>query len=159
MCVYITAYFLQSNKNLQVLPPLMQILKIILPLQPQPRRQIRLRILLLRRPPIAQEPKPVLATLIRILKVFPLRLAQDSGQMRSTAGPDTVDARSGSPAVVPGAALAAHVGAREEGIAVGYEVVCGALGGRCGADALRGDLAEEFGDVGCLDFGAVGHGA
>jgi hypothetical protein len=47
-----------------------------------------------------------------------------------------VNTRTRSSTVIPRAALAAHVGAGEEGVAVCYEVVGGALGGcRC-ADAL-----------------------
>jgi hypothetical protein len=70
-----------------------------------------------------------------------------------------MDTGSRSSAVVPGTALAAHVGAREEGIAVCYEVICGTLGGCCCADALRGDFAEQLRDVCCLDFCAVRHSA
>jgi hypothetical protein len=137
----------------------MQVLQVILALKPQPGSQITLRILLLRRPAIAKVTKPVLTFGIGVLEVLPLRLSQDSRQMRGTAGPDTMDACSRSSAVVPGAALAAHVGAGEECIAVGQEVVCGAFG-RCRCpDPLGGDFAEQFGDVCCLDLGSVGYGA
>jgi hypothetical protein len=137
----------------------MQVFQVILPLKPQPGSQITLRILLLRRPAITKETEPVLTFGIGVLEVLPLRLSQDSRQMRGTAGPNTVDACSRSSAVVPGAALAAHVGAGEECIAVGQEVVCGAFG-RCRCpDPLGGDFAEQFGDVCCLDLGSVGDGS
>jgi hypothetical protein len=114
----------------------MQVLEIVITLKTQPRSQISFRILLLGRPSIAEEPKTVVAGLVGVLEVLPLRLPQDSGQMRSTAGPYTVNTRTRSSTVIPRAALAAHVGAGEEGVAVCYEVVGGALGGcRC-ADAL-----------------------
>jgi hypothetical protein len=59
----------------------LQILKIVLTLKTQPRGQISFRILLFGRPSIAQEPEAVLAGLIRILEILPLRLPQDSGQV------------------------------------------------------------------------------
>lgn len=159
--LYIFIHWIRSvpeQCHLQVLPPLMQILEIILTLQTQPGCQVSLRILLLRCPPITKEPETVLGSLVRVLKVLPLRLTQDSSQMRCTARPNAVNTRTGSSAVVPGAAFAAHVGAREEGIAVCYEVICGTLGGCCCADALCGDLAEQLCDECRLDFCAVGHG-
>lgn len=79
--------------------------------------------------------------------------------MRSTPGPDTMDAGSGSTAIVPGAALSAHVGSGEECIAVGHEVVCSALGRCRSADPLRRDFAEQFGDICCLDLGSVRDGS
>jgi hypothetical protein len=73
--------FIPTIKYLQILPPLVQILKIVLTLKTQPRGQISFRILLFGRPSIAQEPEAVLAGLIRILEILPLRLPQDSGQV------------------------------------------------------------------------------
>lgn len=60
--------------HLQVLPPLVQILEIILTLQTQPGCQISLWILLLGCPPVAEESETILGSLVRVLKVLPLRL-------------------------------------------------------------------------------------
>ena len=79
--------------------------------------------------------------------------------MRSTAGPDAMDTCSGSPAIVPRAAIPAHVGSGEECVAVGYEVVCSVLGRCRSADPLRRDFAEQFGDICCLDLGSVRDGS
>jgi hypothetical protein len=151
--------YLSNLRHLYITPALMQVLQVVLTLKTQPRSQVALRILLLRRPPITKETKPVLTLLVSVFKVLPLRLSQDSRQVRSTAGPDTVDACSRSSAVVPRAALAAHVCAGEECIAIGHEVVCSTLGRCRSADPLRRDLAEQFGDVCCLDLGTMRDGA
>jgi hypothetical protein len=53
----------------------MQVFEIILTLKTQPGSQITLRILLFQRPPIAEEPETVLALLVGVFKVLPLRLS------------------------------------------------------------------------------------
>jgi hypothetical protein len=140
--VYYCICLICAASGLNIAPTLMQVLQVILTLKTQPRSQIALRILLLQRPPITEEPKTVLALLVSVFKVLPLRFSQNSRQVGSTSRPDTVDACSRSSAVVPGAALPAHVGSGEECIAVGHEVVCSALGGCRSADSLRRDLPE-----------------
>jgi hypothetical protein len=134
--------YMSNSRHLEIAPTLMHVLQVILTLETQPRSQITLRILLLQRPPITEEPKPVLALLVSVFEIFPLRLSQDSRQVGGTSWPDTVDTCSRSSAVVPGAALSAHVGAREECIAICHEVVCGALGRCRSADPLGRDFAE-----------------
>jgi hypothetical protein len=58
-------------------------------------------------------------------------------------------------AIVPRTALATHVGAGEEGVAVCHEVVSGTLRRRRYADALRRNLPKQLRDVCRLDFCAV----
>ena len=118
---------MSNPRHSNIAPALVQVFEIVLTLKTQPWSQIALRILLLRRPPIAEETKPVLTLVVSVFEVLPLRLSQNSRQMGSTPRPDTVNSCSRSSAVVPRAALAAHVGAREERIAIGHEVVCGTL--------------------------------
>ena len=137
----------------------MHVFEIIVALKTQPRSQITLRILFLQRPTITEESKAILTFLISVLEVLPLRLPQDSRQMRGAAGPDTMDSSSRSSAIVPGAALPAHVGAGEECIAICNEVVCCTLGRRCGPYPLRGYLAQQFGDVRCLYLRSVRNGS
>lgn len=150
---------MSNSCQLDIAPTLMQVLQVILTLKTQPGSQIALRILLLQRPPITEEPKTVLALLVRVFEVLPLRLSQNSRQVGSTSRPDTMDARSRSSAVVPRAALPAHVGSGEECIAIGDEVVCSALGRCRSADSLGRDLAEQFGDICRLYLGSVRDGS
>lgn len=76
--------------------------------------------------------------------------------MRRASGPKPMDPPLRPPPVRPRGTFARDVRAGEVRVAVSYEVVRGGFAGAHGEDTLRGDLAEEFGDVAELGFDAVG---
>lgn len=143
----------------QIVPLFVQFFKIVLALQTQPRSQICVRILFLCCPAITKESKAVLALFVGVLEVLPLWLSQNPRQMRSATGPDTVNASSRPSAIVPGAAIAAHVGSGEESIAVGDKVICGSLGRCDGSDTLRRHLAKRLRNVRSLYLSSMRHSA
>lgn len=118
-------------------------------------RDVRGRVSLLCPSPISEPRKTIIRLHVRVLPVFPPRFSSNPGDMSSTAWPQSVDPTLRPPPVGPRTAILTEDCAREERIAIFYEVVRCLLLGYKRSNVLVGYFAQYLGYVCCLRLGCA----